>query len=144
MKVSLITIVSSFIICKNSAFSQSSIKDFKIKTSSNTTERTTMLDILRADLYSEYGQEFIFVVKHFKVSNNYAWFMGTAQRRDGKQIELEDDEKCCKVEALFRKSGGKWFIEDSRAFDTDALWWYKIWEEYPDAPRAIFPNIKVE
>ena len=120
-----------------SGFSQS-IQNFKTKTSSNTEDRTMMLDILRANLYQEFEQEFEFVVNHFKVGNGYAWSMGDAQRRDRQEIILPNyDYDCCHVEALFKKINGKWYLVESGAFSTD-LWWDGIWEDHEDAPRAIF------
>ena len=51
------------------------IQDYKTKTSSNSGDRTVMLDILRANMYKEFKQELVFAVHHFKGGNNYAWFM---------------------------------------------------------------------
>ncbi len=120
-----------------SGFSQS-VQDYKTKTTSNAKDRTMMLDILRANLYQDFQQELVFVVNHFKVGNNYAWFMGDAQRRDGQEIILPNyDYDCCHVEALFKKSHGKWYLVQSGAFSTD-MWYDEIWYEYRDAPRAIF------
>ena len=116
------------------------IQDYKTKTSSNFRDRSMMLDILRANLYQEFEQELVFVVDHFKVGNNYAWFMGNAQRRDGQEIMFPNDYyDCCHVEALFKKSNGKWYLVKSKAFSTD-VWYDAIWEDYEDAPRTIFPN----
>jgi len=123
----------------HSGISQS-IQEYKTKTSSNSRDRSMMLDILRANLYQEFEQELVFVVNHFKKGNNYAWFMGSAKRKDGQEIMFPDDwHDCCHVEALFHKSNGKWYLAKSNAFSTD-VWWDGIWEDYEDAPRAIFPS----
>ena len=116
------------------------VRDFKIKNESNIKDRTMMLDILRAELYEDFKQEFIFVVNHFKVSQNYAWFEGTAQRKDGREIVFNSEEEhdCCLVTSLFKKSNGKWYIEESGAFGTDEQR-VGISYRYP-APRAIFPK----
>ena len=120
------------------SFSQAQrISDYKVKNNSNLADRTKMLDILRAKLYEGYRQEFVFVVNHFKVGNNYAWLMGDATRKDGKSIRLGSDEDCCHVEALFKKIGSKWYIAESGAFSTD-LWWDGIQDRNPNAPSAIF------
>jgi hypothetical protein len=113
------------------------ILDYKVKNNSNVTERTMMLDIYRAKLYESYRQEFVFVVNHFKVGNNYAWLQGEATRKDGKSIRLSDAEDCCHVEALFKKIGSKWYIAESGAFSTD-VWWEGIQDRNPKAPSAIF------
>jgi hypothetical protein len=123
------------------SFSQAQrILDFKVKNNSNLADRTMMLDILRAKLYEGYRQEFVFVVNHFKVGNNYAWFMGEATRKDGKSVRLNEMEDCCHVEALFKKIGSKWYIAESGAFSTDV--WYQsiqsLQDRNPNAPSAIF------
>ena len=111
------------------------ILDYKVKNNLNVKERTMMLDIYRATLYQEYRQEFVFVVNHFKVGNNYAWFTGEATSKDGKRYGF--GENCCHVEALFKKIGSKWYIAESGAFSTD-FWYEGIQERYPNAPAAIF------
>ena len=120
------------------------IRDFKTKNENNITDRTMMLDILRARLYEDYKQEFIFVVNHFKVSDNYAWFEGTVQRKDGKSISFDtnDEHDCCFVTSLFKKSNGKWYIVESGAFGTD-VWYSGVSSRNPGAPRKIFPNSSV-
>jgi hypothetical protein len=116
------------------------VLDFKTKNENNIKDRTMMLDILRANLYENYQQEFIFVVNHFKVSKNFAWFEGSAQRKDGKTIILNPDGEydCCGVTSLFKKSNGKWYIAESWSFGTD-ISFYGIRSRFPDAPRVIFP-----
>lgn len=115
------------------------VQDFKLKNAINGKDRTIMLDLLRASLYELHKQEFVFVVKHFKVANNYAWLRADAQRKDGRQIYFPRDAyyDCCHVEALFRKIGTKWYIVESSAFSTD-VGWYEIPQKNPMAPRAIF------
>ena len=128
-----------FILCFGmfsfTSFGQS-ILDYKVKNASNTKDRTMMLDILRASLYQEYKQEFIFVVDVFNVSNNYAWFKGSVQRKDGRPVKVEEDADCCHVEALFKKNAGKWYIVESVAFSTD-VWYDGIWTRV-NAPKNIF------
>lgn len=115
------------------------IVDFKVKNASNEKDRTAMLDILRASMYQIQKQQFIYVVDHFKVGGNYAYFTGKAQRKDGKEITFPEDEAhdCCYVSALFVKKAGKWYIEDSCIFPTDACS-YGIGSRHPQAPIAIF------
>jgi hypothetical protein len=125
----------------SSAMHGQTVVDLKTKTPSNEKERTLMLDILRAKLYEEHKQEFVFVVRHFKSGGAYAWFEGDAQRKDGSQIRFEPDipHDCCVVTALFKESGSKWHIVESGAFGTD-VWWLGIGARHPDAPRSIFPS----
>jgi len=121
------------------AFTQP-VVDLKTKTASNERDRTAMLDILRAKLYEEHRQEFVFVVKHFKMGGTYAWFEGEVQRKDGKQIRFDGDGEydCCMVTSLFKKSGSKWYIVESGAFGTD-VWWTGVGARNRQAPRSIFP-----
>lgn len=81
------------------------IQDFKTKNSANQKERTAMLDLLRAKMKKSLKIECSYVVEHFKVSSNYAWMKGTAQRKDGKPLELNPDLDldCCMVTCLFKK-----------------------------------------
>jgi hypothetical protein len=113
------------------------VKDFKVKNSTNTAERTIMLDLLRNKMKAEYKMEFKYLVNHFKVSGNFAWFKGDAQRKDDKTIVLPDDSyDCCHVECLFKKVNNKWTISEYAAFSTDL--WYEGLQESSGAPAAIF------
>jgi hypothetical protein len=114
-----------------------SIKDYQKKTTENSKERTLLLDILRASVYEEVNTELVFVVNHFKTDGKYAWFKGDAQRKDGKQLRLDDDKDCCHVECLFVKKQGKWYIAASGAFSTD-VWYADIQERFPQASDEIF------
>jgi len=116
------------------------IQDYKVKTAANARERTEMLDALRAQLYKEFKMTLEFYVDHFKVGNDYAWFQGSADRKDGKDIKFEEDAyDCCHVEALFQKKNGKWTVAAGAAFSTD-VWYEAIAKKYPDAPKEIFPK----
>ena len=64
------------------------MRDFKTKSSTNSVERTQMLDLMRERVYDHVKQDVVFVVNHFKVMNNYAFFEATAQRKDGKEMDL--------------------------------------------------------
>jgi hypothetical protein len=115
-----------------------SIRDFKTKSTANSAERTQMLDLVRDGVYDQVGQEVIFVVNHFKVLNNYAYFEGTAQRKDGRSLEqsIDRDNDCCHCGALFKKTNGYWRILESGYFSTD-VWCSGLTERYPTVPRAI-------
>ena len=120
------------------------IQDFKTKNSANQKERTAMLDLLRAKMKKSLKIECSYVVEHFKVSSNYAWMKGTAQRKDGKPLELNPDLDldCCKVTCLFKKVHGSWQIEEEGYFGTD-VWYIGIGNRYPDAPQGIFPSYEI-
>ena len=122
---------------------QAQVQDFKTKNSSNQAQRTQMLDLLRGEIKKSVRQEVVFVVDHFKVSGEYAWFEGTVQRKDGGQITFPDEDyECCKATCLFVKRGSNWSIAEYGAFGTD-VWWAGIGNRFPRAPRTIFPSVGV-
>jgi hypothetical protein len=134
MKKIVITVCLGFVF--NMGYSQM-MYSYKEKTKTNSKDRTMMLDIFRANLYEDFKQEFVFVVDVFNVCNNYAWFRGSVQRKDGKKVKLDEDYDCCHVEALFKKSNGKWLIVESGAFSTD-VWYDGLWDRMNKVPRKIF------
>jgi len=100
----IVCIVFSMVIACMSM--QAQVQDFKTKNSSNQAQRTQMLDLLRGEIKKSVRQEVVFVVDHFKVSGEYAWFEGTVQRKDGGQITFPDEDyECCKATCLFVKRG---------------------------------------
>lgn len=137
----IVCIVFSMVIACMSM--QAQVQDFKTKNSSNQAQRTQMLDLLRGEIRKSVRQEVVFVVDHFKVSGEYAWFEGTVQRKDGGQITFPDEDyECCKATCLFVKRGSNWSIAEYGAFGTD-VWWAGIGNRFPRAPRTIFPSVGV-
>ncbi len=137
----IVCIVFSMVIACMSM--QAQVQDFKTKNSSNQAQRTQMLDLLRGEIKKSVRQEVVFVVDHFKVSGEYAWFEGTVQRKDGGQITFPDEDyECCKATCLFVKRGSNWSIAEYGAFGTD-VWWAGIGNRFPRAPRTIFPSVGV-
>jgi hypothetical protein len=124
------------VLLMGSTIAQAQVKDFKVKNNTNTAERTVMIDLLRNKMKAEFELEFKYVVNHFKVSGNFAWFKGDAQRKDGKTLQLDDMQDCCHVECLFKKVNNKWTILEYGAFSTDV--WYEGIGERLAAPAAIF------
>lgn len=99
-----------------------------------------MLDLIRVRIKKSVNQDCIFVVDHFKVSENYAYFEGQAQRRDGKPLDLHSDVlSCCLVTCLFKKVNNVWVVEDCGYFGSDC-WFCGIGLNYPEAPKEIFPS----
>lgn len=140
MKRIVFLVFSMVIACMSM---QAQVQDFKTKNSSNQAQRTQMLDLLRGEIRKSVRQEVVFVVDHFKVSGEYAWFEGTVQRKDGGQITFPDEDyECCKATCLFVKRGSNWSIAEYGAFGTD-VWWAGIGNRFPRAPRTIFPSVGV-
>jgi hypothetical protein len=139
MKI-IISLLFTTLISIPLCYSQT-LRDFKKKTEENTKERTTMLDLLRADIKNDLEQDVIFVVNHFKVYSNYAWMEGSVQRKDGKELKFPHDAyDCCHVEALFKKVNGSWVLKANGAFSTD-VWYTCILSSYPEANRQIFSSL---
>ena len=68
-----------FLLFVGVAVQAQKIADFKVKNSTNTVERTAMLDLLRAKMKAEEGGvDFKYVVNHFKVSGNFATDSGVS------------------------------------------------------------------
>ena len=116
------------------------ILDFKVKSEANAKERTFMLDLMREEISRIDHVEIKFVVEHFNVGGNYAWFEGEAQQKDGKSLDFGPDfpGDCCRVLSLFQKNNGVWTIAEFLPFCTDVCHW-GIANRFPSAPKGIFP-----
>jgi hypothetical protein len=131
-----------FLLCTISVSHAQSAKalDYTIKTAKNAAERTAILDAFRADLKKEWKLDFIFTVKELRVVGNYACFMGSAERKDGKPMTFEEDTfDCCHAEALLKKVNGHWTVLEGNAFSTD-VWYEGMNKQYPEVPVAVFPD----
>ena len=132
------TILLILIVALTTIGSAQNLRNFKTKSTANSVERTQMLDLMRERVYDHVQQDVVFVVNHFKVMNNYAYFEGTAQRKDGQSLEqsIDQDYDCCYCGGLFRKTNGYWQELESAFFPTD-LWCAGLTERFPNVPRAI-------
>ena len=140
MKKSIISIFTLFIIFNASAqlkTTSSNILEDRVKTDSNKKEVIELLDILRADLYTNFKQEFVFVVKEISFKKNYSWFIGEVERKDGENIRMIDNNStCCQVEALFKKNQGRWHLIEAQAFSKHP-WYLDLKSKYPDLPKRL-------
>ncbi|TGL62228.1 hypothetical protein EHQ58_03210 [Leptospira ognonensis] len=139
MKFKIFSITFVIFFLSVGLLAETPVQNLKSKNQSNQKERGEMLDLLRAKLKNEFKLEVQFVVNHFKVSGDYAWFKGDVKRLDGKKIELSEEEgyDCCHVESLFQKQAGKWTIVEANAFSSD-VWWEGIGKRYNNANPAVF------
>lgn len=139
MKLITLSFTFFFLVVSAGVIAESPVQNLKSKNQSNQKDRGEMLDLLRAKLKNEFKVEVQFVVNHFKLSGDYAWFKGDAKRVDGKKIELSEEEgyDCCHVESLFQKKSGKWTIVEAVAFSSD-VWWDGIERRYSKANPAVF------
>ena len=126
----------------NQSLTAQNLRNFKTKNEANTTERTYMLDLLRAEVREEISQKVVIVVNHFIVSGVYAWIEGSAQLKDGSKPKMPyTGMDCCQVDALYKRVNGKWVLKESGAFSTD-VWYYCIQESYKDVDMRIFQKEK--
>lgn len=143
MKKSIISIFTLFIIFNASAqlkttpSTPSNTLEDRVKTDSNKKEVIELLDILRADLYTDFKQDFVFVVKEASFKKNYSWVIGEAQRKDGENIRMIDNNStCCRVEALYKKNQGVWHLIEAQAFSKHP-WYLDLESKYPDLPKRL-------
>ncbi len=95
-------------------------------------ERAALMDAMRA---KGDDQDRVFVVRHLKVSGDWAWLDCEPQSRDGRnKYEAES--------ALFQKKGGRWRVVAQPCGEADCEYGpevNRIRGEFPAAPDAIFP-----
>jgi len=109
-------------------------------------ERTELLDTLRGPVEAELKQKIVFVVHDLNVQGNWAFLNGSLQTPSGgrpnfkitkyRQAE-EYGAMSGDVQALFKKTGGKWKTVEKAIGCTDVCyvdWWRRF-----KAPKVIFP-----
>ena len=109
-------------------------------------ERAALLNILRGPVETELKQKIVFVVHYLNVQGNWAFLSGDLQTPDGGRPNFnitkyrENEENGAmdsNVQALFKKTGGKWKIVTKAIGCTDVCyvdWWRRF-----KAPKTIFP-----
>ena len=109
-------------------------------------ERAALLDTLRGPVETELKQKIVFVVHDLNVQDNWAFLNGGLQTVDGGRPNFkitkyrENEENGAMdddVQALFKKTGGKWKIVEKAIGCTDVCyvdWWRRF-----KAPKTIFP-----
>ncbi len=106
-------------------------------------ERKAILDVLRELVPQWGGQKAVFLVRHMKVSQGWAWVETGPRSADGTQ-HYEP------LECLLQKTPHKWEIRECRpccgdcADDPDCSdkkrYYRKLRSKFPKAPGAIFPE----
>lgn len=106
-------------------------------------ERKAILDGLRTVIGKMSGLEVIFVVRHLKENNGWAWVEADPQSVDGTQ-HYEP------ITALFHRKNGRWtYVEGPPEFAVceedpdcidDARYFKKLARKYPAASPDIFPK----
>lgn len=95
-------------------------------------ERAALMDAMRA---KGDDQDRVFVVRHLKVSGDWAWLDCAPQSRDGRN-KYEPES------ALFQKKNARWRVAAQPCGEADCEYGAELTRirvEYPAAPDAIFP-----
>jgi hypothetical protein len=106
-------------------------------------DRQGILDALRGVVKNMSGLEVVFVVRHLKVKNNWAWVETDPQSKDGSQ-HYES------IIGLLQKKNGRWLYvegppeanecdEDPECSDS-ARYFKKLHTKYPSTSMDIFPK----
>ncbi len=102
--------------------------------------RTAVLDALRERLQAAHGLEVVFVVRHLRVKDGWAWVHVGPESPDGSQ-RYED------VSALLRLRESLWTVAEIPCTEVDNPqclgdpgYFAGLHERFPDAPPEIFPD----
>jgi len=107
-------------------------------------ERKAILDTLRKELEGsgESKVRIVFVVRHLKMKNGWAWASTDPQSPDGTKMYEP-------VEALLHKKAGSWQLatmrpsfgecEDDPECGDDVRYYHAVRKQFPEAPSSIFP-----
>lgn len=101
-------------------------------------ERKAVLDVLRQEVKRLHGMDVIFVVRHLKVKNGWAWAHTQPQSPDGSQ-QYED------ILALLNSQDGSWKVVELPCTEVenpdciDAPEYFSgLKERFPGVPAEIF------
>jgi hypothetical protein len=103
-------------------------------------ERRAILDALRMWVKQQHHLEVIFVVKHLKVKNGYAWVHVLPQSKDGSS-RYED------ISALLKKDQGRWEVAEIPCAEVDNPdcigdpgYFDGLKQRFPEMPEDILPR----
>jgi hypothetical protein len=103
-------------------------------------ERKAILDALRRWVKEQHHLEVVFVVRHLKVNNGYAWVHTLPQSKDGSS-RYED------ISALLKKEQGRWAVaeipcaeEDNPDCIGDPGYFDGLKRRFPEMPEDILPR----
>jgi hypothetical protein len=105
-----------------------------------TAERKAILDALREWVKRGHDPDVIFVVKHLKVKNGYAWVHTLPRSKDGSS-RYED------LSALLKEDRGRWEVVEvpcGEADNPDCIgdpgYFDGLKQRFPDMPEDILPR----
>ena len=102
--------------------------------------RTQVLDALRFEVQRIHGVDVVFVVRHLKVKDGWAWVHVQPRSRDGAN-RYED------LSALVRYDDGAWRVVEIPCTEAgksecinDPEYFQRLQERYPTVRGAVFPD----
>lgn len=113
----------------------------------NSVERMAIMNALRTPVEKELKQRIQFTIKHFKVTDTWAFIQGEPLtlklvQPDYKgtpyQKAIDADAFDNNYQALLKKTAGKWKVVTYLIGCTDVCW--LGWDEKHKAPKVIFPK----
>lgn len=137
---------TTFILMAISIFAGAAFAQTVYTPAKGSTERTAILDALRAPVEKELKQKIQFSIDNFKVSGNWAFLGGTPQNMSGGRPNYRNTPYWEAINdgmfdnnffALLRKTSGKWRVVTYAIGCTDVC--YATWWKQYKAPKAIFP-----
>jgi len=130
----------------NEVTTETDIKDDLHTPAKGTPEREAIMEVLRAEVKKETGEDVVFVVNILKVHNGWAWVDVTPNRKDGTAL-YEGKE------SLMHQEKGVWkdktlppqdSDDDQRMFgDLAASTSRKFRSSIRHAPRISFPSLQI-
>ncbi len=107
-------------------------------------QRKAILDALRSELKRLHGMDLLFVVKHLRAKDGWAWIHTLPQSPDGQQ-RYED------VSALLQLQNGVWTVVELPCTEVDdpeclggAGYFSGLQQRFVEAPAIIFPSEQFE
>lgn len=102
--------------------------------------RKEILDVLRQEVKRMHGIDVVFVVKHLKVKDGWAWVHALPQSADGKN-RYED------ISALMQMDNHQWKVAEIPCTEVDnpecldgADYFKQLQVRYPDISAELLPN----
>jgi hypothetical protein len=106
--------------------------------------RKQLLNALRSEVKRIHGLDVVFVVRHLRVKDGWAWAHTSPQSPDGKN-KYED------ISALIKLEEGKWKVQDIPCTEVDnpecidgASYFKQLEKRYPGVSVELFPTAAVQ
>jgi len=109
-------------------------------TTASGSERTAILDVIRAPVANDLNSTVEFVVERARICGGWAFVIATPQRKDGKTMRWSGTpcagDTSHLVGGLVRRSADGWQLVDYALCPSDVAWY--DWPQKYKAPQALF------